>query len=387
MNYIQKFLFFSRPYALSRDLNRRIRFLRAREFVLVRGNGVSALLGAFMLSLILYASHVPLMTIAVWFAVIFVIALLIFAFERRVLRVQMNESNLYNLVYYRLALGIALSTAWGSSVFFVPAQESLYLVFLFLTLSTMVTLGVLGFGTMPAYFFILDFFGLAPITAFFGFYAFVYQELFFFLLLVFALVWQTVVLKRAYGISEKVIGQLIYKEQLKEEIEEHKRSKAIIEHLAHHDHLTHIANRRYFESHARKAIEESKASGKSIVLMLIDLDNFKPINDTYGHHVGDKLLQRIASAIEASLAPHGFAARIGGDEFAVLFENIEEVSSVVEYEKLLKKAINTTFDIGNITIVNHVSIGCANTFKEGTTLEELYREADARMYEEKRGKK
>ena len=134
------------------------------------------------------------------------------------------------------------------------------------------------------------------------------------------------------GVARGVIGQILLKEMLKSEIEEHKEAKAVIDYLANHDYLTNVANRRYFDKKTEALLQNKITNQSGVGLILIDLDNFKPINDNYGHAIGDKLLQKVASVMSQEIGDSGLVARVGGDEFSIVLyscQNLEEMKKIV----------------------------------------------------------
>lgn len=153
-----------------------------------------------------------------------------------------------------------------------------------------------------------------------------------------------------------------------------------IAHLASHDDLTGLNNRRSFEEHLKHTISRAKNNKRASGLMFIDLDRFKIVNDTCGHHAGDQLLIQLTSMIQARLGKDDMFARIGGDEFAIIahgptFEDIsslaEELRSIVnDFEFLYSgKGFNVTLSIGIIPIDGEL-----------TALEEIIRNVDSACY-------
>ncbi len=154
-------------------------------------------------------------------------------------------------------------------------------------------------------------------------------------------------------------------------------------HLALHDMLTGLPNRTLLAERMRLAIEKSTATGKAAALLLLDLDRFKVINDTRGHQTGDILLRQVAERISIAIGPNGFAARIGGDEFAVILEGLNiEVDVPALCTELLAK-IGEPYSIGGVEQLIGASIGVASIPVDGTSADELLRLADLAMYEAK----
>ena len=150
--------------------------------------------------------------------------------------------------------------------------------------------------------------------------------------------------------------------------------------IALRDDLTKLYNRRFFEFILDKYKIEDKDIEKGIIF--IDLDNFKPINDKYGHHIGDKVLQIVAKTIEDSIRDIDYSFRIGGDEFVIL---------VFSNKEILKKVANRLCkNINNINI-DGIKIGCSIGYahypSDSKNFSEVIKIADKRMYENKKKKK
>jgi len=154
-------------------------------------------------------------------------------------------------------------------------------------------------------------------------------------------------------------------------------------HLALHDMLTGLPNRTLLAQWMRAAVNESKSSNRGAALLLLDLDRFKVINDTRGHQTGDVLLRQVAERITLALGSDGFAARIGGDEFAIVLQNLDDHSDAgAMCSKLLAK-IGEPYAIGGVEQLIGASIGVALIPEDGTSPDELLRLADLAMYEAK----
>lgn len=153
--------------------------------------------------------------------------------------------------------------------------------------------------------------------------------------------------------------------------------------LANHDRLTNLANRNLFYDRLQHAISRLNRSGLSVAVLFLDMDRFKPVNDTYGHSTGDRVLQQIAARLKAELRGEDTVARLGGDEFSVLLEDVaskEEVNQVVER---LKRAVERPYELDGHSIRLGVSIGVAYYPEDGVLIEELLSVADRKMYGEK----
>jgi diguanylate cyclase (GGDEF)-like protein/PAS domain S-box-containing protein len=154
-------------------------------------------------------------------------------------------------------------------------------------------------------------------------------------------------------------------------------------HLALHDMLTGLPNRALLSEHMRKTIGDCNANNTVSALLLLDLDRFKIINDTRGHQAGDAMLRQVAERIGTLLGPDDFAARIGGDEFAIVLHNIDDVEEINSQCQRLLSHIGQPFIIDGIEQLIGVSIGIALIPEDNQSADELLRLADLAMYEAK----
>ncbi len=156
-----------------------------------------------------------------------------------------------------------------------------------------------------------------------------------------------------------------------------KQLESTLRHQAHHDALTGLANRAHFT----QLVETSASDGESLACVLfIDLDDFKTVNDSLGHAVGDELLVAMARRLEAGLPPDATPARLGGDEFAVFVRPGGDDLGPVGVALHLLHDLRTPFDINGWEILITASIGIAAVGAEGTTAEVVLRNADMAMY-------
>ncbi len=165
----------------------------------------------------------------------------------------------------------------------------------------------------------------------------------------------------------------------------HRGGRAAIakEHQSLHDALTGLPNRTLFRDKIEQAITAGKRADTTSAVMLIDLDHFKEINDTLGHHAGDRLLEEVARRLEHSLGERDMVARLGGDEFGVLLPSLRRSGDANVVARQLLAGLREPFSIENLTLEVDASIGMACHPVHGTGVETLIQRADIAMYSAK----
>jgi diguanylate cyclase (GGDEF)-like protein len=163
------------------------------------------------------------------------------------------------------------------------------------------------------------------------------------------------------------------------------RQAVINEHQATHDSLTDLPNRVLFRDRASQAILRARRQGGSVAVMLIDLDRFKDINDTLGHHHGDLLLTRIGPQLRDVLRTSDTVARLGGDEFAILLPEFSDPRSAAGVARKILERLEDPFVLDALTLQVGASIGIACFPDHGDDVDTLIQRADVAMYWAKAG--
>ena len=162
------------------------------------------------------------------------------------------------------------------------------------------------------------------------------------------------------------------------------QARADLQFLALHDSLTKLPNRSLFNDRVNHALDKCKREkSKKIALLFLDLDKFKQVNDTYGHHIGDLLLIKVAKLVQQCIRKTDTLSRLGGDEFAILLEDIVSVDSAQLVANKIIKSLQTPFMLENIQINTSTSIGIAFHDQPENTIESLIICADEAMYQAK----
>jgi diguanylate cyclase (GGDEF)-like protein len=170
------------------------------------------------------------------------------------------------------------------------------------------------------------------------------------------------------------------------DVTEQRRNQALIAKLAQYDMLTGLPNRNLLLERLNQALARVRR-GEQIALHYVDLDRFKPVNDTYGHEAGDKLLRAVGERLLHCVREVDTVARFGGDEFVVLQSNIADASSATALAERIIKSLSRTFELGIHRLDIGASAGIAVAPGDGLTDDALLRRADAALYESKRAGK
>jgi diguanylate cyclase (GGDEF)-like protein len=173
-------------------------------------------------------------------------------------------------------------------------------------------------------------------------------------------------------------------DSLKRQIDQNKEVELKLIHDAHHDGLTNLPNRVMFNSRLALAIaSKQRYIEHSFALLFIDLDRFKTINDTLGHHAGDEFLIEVSTRISACKRSHDLLARLGGDEFVVLLDNFQSLEDVEAIAQRIVESVSAPFIIEDKQIYSGASIGIAEITTDYKEADDALRDADAAMYQAK----
>jgi diguanylate cyclase (GGDEF)-like protein/PAS domain S-box-containing protein len=162
-----------------------------------------------------------------------------------------------------------------------------------------------------------------------------------------------------------------------------KESQEKLDHLAHHDPLTQLPNRLLFHDRLQHALQRASRVGEQLALLFIDLDRFKNVNDTLGHHIGDELLKQVAKALQDRLREGDTLARLGGDEFIVLLESIDNQYGASLVAEKLVQMFEEPFMVAGHELFVTCSVGISLFPDDASDLNMLIRNADVAMYQAK----
>ncbi len=164
------------------------------------------------------------------------------------------------------------------------------------------------------------------------------------------------------------------------DVTEHRRRSEHVHYLAHHDHLTGLANRTLLHERLHQAILRAQNQNHKVAVFLIDIDDFKQINDSFGHADGDEMLATVSQRLIASVRESDTVARMGGDEFVIVMPKFRRFRDVEHCGQQIIRSAAQPIEIGGRKVRLTVSIGVALFPDAGRTAEELLRNADTAMY-------
>ena len=290
-------------------------------------------------------------------------------------------------LFYRLVYGLIVAALFGASTFLIPTDApfdhlAIYYIFLICLFAIILISNVI----FPEYYFG---YGFVVITLVYlhtlsqtgshseGFI--IIASLIYPIGAVFMTIKATEMSKRA--INEVALG-LILKKQMAEMLE----LQQVIKYQSEHDQLTGLANRRKFENCAYDVENNAKSKQLAFGIVYIDLDQFKPINDQYGHAYGDKVLQEIAERLNKCSRDTDLVCRMGGDEFCILIKDVDGTQHLEQLSIAIEQRLQQSFIVEDVNFNLSASIGTAIYPEDGLTVDELVSHADHNMYRHKQQK-
>jgi diguanylate cyclase (GGDEF)-like protein/PAS domain S-box-containing protein len=193
----------------------------------------------------------------------------------------------------------------------------------------------------------------------------------------------TIFVRESTGAVRDESGKVLYYDGTFEDITEQKKAEAKLTHLATHDALTDLSNRVAFDERLLLELAHAGRDEKRLAVMLLDLDRFKDVNDTFGHTVGDRLLQAVGERLKASLRSSDTVARLGGDEFLVLLPKIARPEDALGTAEKILDAVRRPLAVDGQELRVTTSIGVALYPDDGEESETLVKNADIAMYRAK----
>lgn len=175
-------------------------------------------------------------------------------------------------------------------------------------------------------------------------------------------------------------GKVIGTAGMARDITERKRAELMLRHMAHHDYLTNLANRPALAASFESILQRAQLAHQCVALFFIDLDNFKDLNDTRGHGVGDSILKQIAERLEGFIGPYDALGRFGGDEFVVVLGQQPNRLAALRAGQQLRHLFEVPVTLNEVEFAVSCSIGMSTYPEDGNDYDTLIRNADMAMY-------
>ncbi len=185
-------------------------------------------------------------------------------------------------------------------------------------------------------------------------------------------------------LEQASLGSRLAVAQLRDELAGTRASQDRAQYLALHDGLTALPNRAFFIQQLRVTMAEAKQLQQPLAVLFVDLDGFKPVNDTHGHATGDELLRIVAARLTRTVRSRDVVSRLGGDEFACLLTGVPSRQQLEHLVHKLREAVQAPCRIADVTLSVGASVGIALALKDGDSAEALLGRADTAMYHAKR---
>lgn len=347
-------------------------------------NIVAVLIGALLIATIMLDAAVAVKGLVIWFFIISLLGVIVLLVERAFSRVELTLINARKWILLRTISGCSIGVMYGVSPFLFSGSLLIHHeMFLFIILSAMISVACTGYTLMPSYYFTLNAVTMLPLTVYFLLEA----TPFHIILAITSLIWQIVVLSKSWKVSKTAINEIYLNESLRDEIEQHEKTKEQLQYLATHDGLTGLPNRQLLIDRLDFLIKRALRYEKLIVVMFLDLDGFKEINDIYGHESGDFCLREISNRLLSTIRETDIVTRYGGDEFVLVYTDIEGgISEAEVLARRVLKLLQTPINIGDDEQASRQvsgSIGIATYPGTANESKALIMAADEAMYETK----
>lgn len=351
-----------------------------RFFEYSTSNMFGLILGAGFIALVLFIHGAETQSIFQLFSFTTTLAIISFFISQYALRNKLANNQLEKCIKLRVFFGCAIGVMYAFAVLLLPIENiDEGIIFLFCIYIVSIAIAIFQYSVIPTYYILFNTSIFLPLT----FFILNTPNDVSMLVIVLLISCMTMFISKGLKVSKTEINLIQVNINLQAEVAEHRITRQKLQEMALYDNLTKVANRYSFEDSARGSILNARDNSQQLALLFIDLNNFKNINDTFGHEVGDKVLVVAANKIKKSIRSSDIVARLGGDEFVVVLADY----TLREVKKKLIDSIQSALN-ENIIIDKHVielraSIGISIYPQDGDTLKQLLLCADNKMYKQK----
>lgn len=178
-------------------------------------------------------------------------------------------------------------------------------------------------------------------------------------------------------------GRFIYMLMLASDITLRKEYESKLKHLAYHDSLTELPNRRLFKKHLLAALKECQKVKDGLAVIMVDIDHFKTINDQMGHDIGDRVIKEFGKRIRKNIRESDIVARLGGDEFVILLRGVGSIENVEAIAENIQKSMQNPWHIEHYILKVTISMGIAMAPSQGATVYSMLKNSDKALYSAK----
>ena len=359
------------------SVSERVYLERVRLFFGHAGsNGIAIFIGAGLMIGAFWGAKVPVLVMAIWFGFTsFMVACILYLealFKKSTLTVQ----NAKKWLVGRVSLGLVLCSLFVLTPFLLPEPARIQdEMFTFIIMLSMMTVAAISYSVIPMYYFSVNAVTMVPLTVYLVNQSTTMHDL----LVLTSVIIQIAVLKSAWAVSKTTISAVHLTEDLQNEMAQHEETKSQLERMASQDSLTKLPNRRALEDRLEMMVSEARRYDHQITVMFMDLDDFKKVNDQFGHDAGDTVLQEVAQRLRALIRESDMVARYGGDEFVFISAN--GIASHDGLAPRILEALAKPIELTNGKVVSTFgSIGIAQFPENGENSEALITAADESMY-------
>jgi len=343
-------------------------------------NMMSLIYGAALIALVLYFYGAETRLISLLFLMTSAIAVVLIVVSRHVIKTKPDRHKLTFFLKIRVFLGCLIGLLYSLAVVLLPDKNiELGIFFLLFIYLVSIAIAIFQYSVIPIYYILYNLSVFLPVSLYL-----LYKPNEISNLILIMLISGTIVfISKGLRISKNEIKSIEINLKLQREIAAHVITRQKLREMALFDNLTNIANRYSLEERAAASMLKASNNGQHIAFLFIDLNDFKLINDQYGHDIGDKVLIKATQSIKENIRASDFVARFGGDEFVVILENYNLDKIKVNLIESIQASLNKNIEIDGITIKLSASIGTSIYPHDGDNLQALLRNADISMYKQK----
>lgn len=343
-------------------------------------NMMGLIYGAGLIALVLYIHGAEGNLITFHFLVISAIAIVLMVISIYVVKTTPVKHKLALFLQLRVLLGCSIGFMYALAALLLPEENAEQgILFLLAIYLVSIAIAIFQYSVIPTYYIAFNISIFLPFAIFLIIKPNDVSMMTIILLLSAAVLF----ISKGVKVSKNEINSIMLNLKLKAEIAEHVVTRQKLREMAMYDNLTKVANRYLFEDSATTSILNARDKGQKIAVLFIDLNNFKRINDHFGHDVGDKVLVEAAERIGRNIRSSDLVARLGGDEFVVVLENYNLDKIKSNLIESITSSLNENIEIDGNLIELRASIGTSIFPFDGDNLESLLNSADSKMYKQK----